>query len=55
MSDKEIKKLTDLAKRIQKEKRTKEEALAILVSAGIMTKKGNHTKPYRDLARATKK
>ena len=55
MNDRDIKKLIDLAKRKLKETRTKEEALASLVSAGILTKKGNYTKPYRDLARAVKK
>jgi hypothetical protein len=55
MSEKDIKKLIDLAKTKLKEKRTKKEALASLVSAGIMTKKGNYTKPYQDLARAVKK
>lgn len=52
MNDKDIKNLMDLAKELSKEKHTKEEALAILVSAGIKTPKGNDTKPYKDLARA---
>jgi hypothetical protein len=55
MSEKDIQNLIDLAKSKLKEKLTKKEALASLVSAGILTKKGNYTKPYRDLARAVKK
>lgn len=55
MTDKDIKRLTDLAKELLKKKYTKEEALASLVSAGILIKKGNPTKPYRDLAKADKR
>ena len=54
MTDKDIKRLIDLAKMLLKKKWTKKEAFASLVSAGILTKKGNHTKPYRDLAKADK-
>ena len=55
MSEKDIKKLVELAKKKLKENRTKEEAMAELVSAGIMTKKGNFTKPYKNLARIVNK
>jgi hypothetical protein len=55
MSEKDIQRLIDLAKRKLKEKRTKKQALASLVSAGILTPKGNYTKPYQHLARAIKK
>lgn len=48
MSDKEIKQLTSLAAKLKKEI-SKESALATLVSAGILDKKGDFTKPYNDL------
>jgi hypothetical protein len=38
-----------------KENRTKEQALAELVSAGIMTESGNYTKPYQNISRIIKK
>ena len=37
------------------QKRTKKQALDSLISAGILTQKGNYTKPYHNLARAVKK
>ena len=55
MDDKDIKRLIDLAKRLLKQKQTKKQALASLVSAGILTEKGNYTKPYQHLARVIKK
>jgi hypothetical protein len=55
MSDKDIKRLIDLAKKKLNEKRTKKEALDSLISAGILTKNGNYTKPYRSLSRLVKK
>jgi hypothetical protein len=54
MNEKDIKKLSDLAKRKLKEKRTKVQARPSLVSAGIMTKVGNYTKPYKNLSRLVK-
>ena len=55
MSEKDIKKLADLAKKKLKENRTKVQARASLVSAGIMTESGNYTKPYQNLSRLVKK
>lgn len=55
MSEQDIQRLTDLAKKKLSEKRTRKQALASLVSAGIMTEKGNYTKPYQHLAKVTKK
>lgn len=55
MGEQDIQRLTDLAKKKLSEKRTKEEALASLVSAGILTQKGNYTKPYQHLAKVIKK
>jgi hypothetical protein len=53
MTDQDIQKLIDLAKKqlALSKKFTKEQALASLVSAGILTKKGNYTKPYRNIGR----
>lgn len=48
MSNKEIKQLIDLAKELKKNV-TKEIALDSFVSAGIMNKKGEFTKPYKSL------
>lgn len=48
MSDKEIKQLTNLAITLKKEI-SRESALATLVSAGILDRKGDFTKPYNDL------
>jgi hypothetical protein len=55
MSEKDIKKLTDLAKKKLNETRTKKEALDSLISAGILTKNGNYTKPYKSLTRLVRK
>ena len=55
MSEKDIQKLINLAKKKLKQKHTKKQALASLVSAGIFTEKGNYTKPYQNLARVIKK
>ena len=49
MNDKEIKQLIDLAKKLQAEKPSKEKVMASFVSAGILTKEGNFTKPYTEL------
>jgi hypothetical protein len=46
MSDKELKKLADLAKEKLKSGITREQALESFVSAGIMNEKGEFTKPY---------
>ena len=48
MGDKEIKQLTNLAVNLKK-KISKESALATFISAGILNKKGDFTKPYNDL------
>jgi hypothetical protein len=48
MGDKEIKQLTKLAVNLKKEV-SRESALANLISAGILNKKGDFTKPYNDL------
>lgn len=55
MSDQDIQRLMDLAKKKLTEKRTKKQALASLISAGILTEKGNYTKPYQHLAKVIKK
>ena len=55
MGEQDIKRLADLAKKKLKEKRTKEEALALLVSAGILTETGNYTAHYPNLSRLVKK
>jgi len=55
MGNRDIKRLSDLAKRKGKKKRTKEQAIAALVSAGIFTKDGEYTKPYQELSRVGKK
>ena len=53
MTDQDIKRLIDRAKKelALAKKFTKEQALASLVSAGILTKKGNYTKPKYDFVR----
>jgi len=48
MSDQEIKQLTNLALNLKKGM-SRESALATLISAGILDKKGDFTKPYNDL------
>lgn len=55
MSEQDIQRLMDLARKKLAEKRTKKQALASLISAGILTEKGNYTKPYQHLARVIKK
>ncbi|MBN8718944.1 hypothetical protein SAMN05444410_11379 [Hydrobacter penzbergensis] len=55
MTDQDIKRLIDMFKKKLSEKRTKEQAFASLVSAGILTKKGNYTKPYRNIGRFMRK
>ena len=55
MTDQDIKRHMDFAKSLLKEKQTKEEAFASLVSAGILTKKGNFRKPYRHIGRLIKR
>jgi hypothetical protein len=54
MSNKDIKKLVDMAKAKLKEKPTKEEALQSFVSAGIMNAKGEFTAPYAILSKVVK-
>ena len=55
MSEKEFQLLMDLFARKLKEKPSKEEALAALVSAGIFDKDGNYTEPYKILELATRR
>ena len=55
MSDKDIDRLLELAKRHLEEKVTKEEALRSLVRAGILDEAGNHTPPYANLGAACQK
>jgi hypothetical protein len=50
MSEKDIKKLQDLALEILKKGVTKEEALRTFVGAGILDEKGNFTKLHENLA-----
>lgn len=46
MSDKDFNKLMELAQKHSQEKPTKEEALRLLVLAGILDEDGNFTPPY---------
>lgn len=55
MSDKDIKNLSDLAKRKLKEGVTKEEALRSFMEAGILDRNGHFTKPYSILEKVVKK
>ena len=56
MSEKDYKRLMDLAAKLLEDTKsmTKEEALDNLCFAGILDKKGNFTKPYRNLSRVVK-
>jgi hypothetical protein len=49
MDDKDLKQLTDLAKSKIKTGISKESALKSFISAGILNKKGEFTKPYKNL------
>lgn len=51
MSDKDIQRLIELAESQLERSFTQEEALASLVSAGILDEDGNPTPPYQELAR----
>ncbi|MEJ0103561.1 MAG: hypothetical protein WDO19_13860 [Bacteroidota bacterium] len=51
MSEKDIKRLEDLAKNKLQKGVSKEEALRSLQQAGILDKKGDFTSPYKNLAR----
>jgi hypothetical protein len=51
MSDKDIKRLQELARKKLKKGLTKEEALCSLQDAGILNKNGDFTQPYKNLAR----
>jgi hypothetical protein len=55
MSDKEIKRLTDLAKKKLKEKVSNKEALETFIRAGILDAKGHFTKSYSALASVVEK
>ena len=50
MSDKDIQRLIDLVNAGLKQSFTKEEALALLVEAGILDENGEPTAPYKELA-----
>ncbi|HET6558303.1 MAG TPA: hypothetical protein VFG54_13375 [Prolixibacteraceae bacterium] len=52
MSEKEIKRLTDLAKQRLKKHRSKEEVLHTFIMAGILDKEGQYTDNYPHLAEA---
>lgn len=54
MEKNQVKLLNDLAKKIKAEKRNKEESLAALVAAKILTKKGNFTQHYSTLKKVVK-
>jgi hypothetical protein len=54
MSDKDLKKLIDIAKAKLKVTPTKEEALQSFISAGIMNEKGEYTQPYAILSKVVK-
>jgi len=54
MSEKDIKRIQDLAISKLKEKPTKEQALKIFVAAGILDEKGNFTEHYPELAKLNK-
>ena len=49
MNEKDLKEFLALLKKEVKRKITKEEAVAFLKTAGILTKKGNVAKPYKDI------
>ncbi|HVU57969.1 MAG TPA: hypothetical protein VHD83_23070 [Puia sp.] len=51
MSDKDIQRLIELAESQLERSFTQEEALASLVSAGILDENGNPTLPYQELAK----
>ena len=50
MSDKDIKRLIDLADQKLQQPLTKDEALQSLMDAGILDQNGNPTGPYRELS-----
>lgn len=54
MSNKDIKKLTELAREQLKKGVTREEALNSFVRAGILNKDGQFTKQYENLGRIIK-
>lgn len=49
MSDEDIKRLTELAEKLLAQPRTKEEAFAMLVAAGIFDANGDYTPPYQEM------
>jgi hypothetical protein len=56
MSEKDYQRLMDImAESLEKAKHyTKEEALAVLIRAGLLDKDGNFTEPYKHLATVVK-
>jgi len=55
MSNKESQKLIELAKKTRDTNSSKQEAMARLVSAGIVDKTGNYSKHYPTLASFSKR
>jgi len=55
MTEKDIKRLEQIAIDKLKKGVTREEALRMFIAAGIKDKNGNYTKPYRNLGKAMKK
>lgn len=51
MADNQITLLKELAAKLNSQERTQQQARQNLVNAGILTKKGNFTAPYKDLER----
>jgi hypothetical protein len=54
MTDKQVKLLSSMTKKLLKEERTKEQAMETLVRAGILTKAGNFSKNYPTLKKIAK-
>lgn len=50
MSSKDLKKLIDLAKTVRRGGSSREQAMARLISAGIITENGRHKKHYPELS-----
>lgn len=51
MSESQFELFVQYTKNLKKQKVTKESAMKSLVGAKILTKKGNFTKPYKNLAK----
>lgn len=55
MSEKDIRRLMDLAREELRKGITREEAIRSLMDAGILDKDGHYTKPYQNLSKAIRK